>query len=281
MTDLFEEKEYLIRGVHIRVKHWHAQNTHHPVIALHGWLDNAASFDLLAPLLSQYSIAAIDLAGQGFSENRPASATYHLWDDLLDILAIADELGWQKFSLIGHSRGAMLSVMLAASCAERIKHIVLLDGLMPIPVNQEDAAKQLMHYLIDYRQPNVLKTFKTRKEAIFARAKVGGLSEAAVELLASRQLRQHNKQWLWVFDERLKAASALKLTYEQNKSFLDAICCNATVILANSGWGESMLMKDVREQYSHFSWYSLEGSHHLHLDGSQKEVAQLCINALQ
>ena len=34
-----------------------------PILALHGWLDNAASFSRLAPLLLDVDVVAIDLPG--------------------------------------------------------------------------------------------------------------------------------------------------------------------------------------------------------------------------
>lgn len=35
------------------------------VIALHGWLDNALSFSILAPQLADLRVLALDLSGQG------------------------------------------------------------------------------------------------------------------------------------------------------------------------------------------------------------------------
>jgi pimeloyl-ACP methyl ester carboxylesterase len=86
-----------------------------PLLALHGWLDNAASFAALAPLLRGYHVVALDLTGHGQSDWRSADASYQIWDDLPEILGVVDQLGWKRFDLLGHSRGAIISMLLAAS----------------------------------------------------------------------------------------------------------------------------------------------------------------------
>ena len=40
-------------------------------LCLHGWLDNAASFIPLAPLLKPLDLVALDMAGHGHSQHRP------------------------------------------------------------------------------------------------------------------------------------------------------------------------------------------------------------------
>ena len=45
-----------------------------PVIALHGWLDNANSFARLAPRLEGLRVIALDMAGHGHSGHRPPGA---------------------------------------------------------------------------------------------------------------------------------------------------------------------------------------------------------------
>mgnify|MGYP006388282055 CR=1 FL=1 len=47
-----------------------------PLLALHGWLDNAASFIPLLPLLEKYHVVALDFAGHGGSEHRAAGYDY-------------------------------------------------------------------------------------------------------------------------------------------------------------------------------------------------------------
>ena len=81
-----------------------------PVLALHGWLDNAASFARLAPKLEGLRIVALDFAGHGHSEHRSAGAGYALWDYAYDVLQVAEQFGWARFSILGHSMGAITAV---------------------------------------------------------------------------------------------------------------------------------------------------------------------------
>lgn len=91
-----------------------------PVIALHGWLDNANSFARLAPKLHGLRIVALDMAGHGHSAHRPAGAGYALWDYVYDVLQVAEQLGWKRFALLGHSLGAIVSLVLAGALPERV-----------------------------------------------------------------------------------------------------------------------------------------------------------------
>ena len=61
-------------------------------IALHGWLDNANTFDRLAPLLPELNLVALDFAGHGYSDHRAPGAHYHQIDDVQDVIAAAQVL---------------------------------------------------------------------------------------------------------------------------------------------------------------------------------------------
>ena len=101
-----------------------------PVIALHGWLDNANSFARLAPKLTGLRIVALDLAGHGHSAHRPPGASYSLWDYAFDVLCVAEQLGWQRFALLGHSLGAIISVVIAGSFPERVTRMALVVSVI-------------------------------------------------------------------------------------------------------------------------------------------------------
>lgn len=114
-----------------------------PVIALHGWLDNANSFARLAPQLKGLRLVALDLAGHGYSEHRPLGAGYALADYAHDVLRVAEQLGWPRFALLGHSLGAIISVQLAGALPDRVSHLALIDGVIPPTGAEQDAGERL------------------------------------------------------------------------------------------------------------------------------------------
>ncbi len=100
-----------------------------PVLALHGWLDNAASFTRLGALLTGCRVIAIDQRGQGMTNhlNRP----YHIWNGVPDVIGILDTLGWEQAILLGHSMGAAVAALVASAYPDRIQALWLVEGLGP------------------------------------------------------------------------------------------------------------------------------------------------------
>ncbi|MEO8000969.1 MAG: alpha/beta fold hydrolase, partial [Arenimonas sp.] len=46
------------------------------ILCLHGWLDNAASFVPMMPMLEKYNVVALDMAGHGGSQHRMPGYDY-------------------------------------------------------------------------------------------------------------------------------------------------------------------------------------------------------------
>ena len=76
-----------------------------PTLAIHGWLDNAGSFDFLAPLLIDHYVVALDLPGHGLSDHLPEGMQYHLTEAVGFIYQVIQYLGWSDAVIIGHSLG--------------------------------------------------------------------------------------------------------------------------------------------------------------------------------
>src|SRR5579862_288347 len=75
---------------------------HTPILALHGWLDNSASFAPLAHALKNYYVLAPDLAGHAHSDHLPANMIYTLETHAMILLSMLEQLPWTSFGIIGH-----------------------------------------------------------------------------------------------------------------------------------------------------------------------------------
>ena len=114
-----------------------------PVLALHGWLDNAASFVPLAAHLEGIELVAIDLPGHGRSAHLPPGADYSFAAAVHLVLDVADALGWERFALLGHSMGAGISSLVAAACPERVRRLVAIEALGALPDTPENTVPRL------------------------------------------------------------------------------------------------------------------------------------------
>ncbi|MNZ95693.1 MULTISPECIES: alpha/beta hydrolase [unclassified Pseudomonas] len=237
-----------------------------PVIALHGWLDNANSFARLAPKLEGLRIVALDMAGHGHSGHRPLGAGYALWDYAHDVLQVAEQLGWKRFALLGHSLGAIVSVVLAGALPERVTHLALIDGVIP-PTTPHDNAAERMGMALQAQldlQHKSKPVYSTLERAVEVRMKgLVAVSREAAELLAQRGLMPVPGGYTWRTDSRLTLASPLRLSDEQAMSFVQRIQCPAHLVVAADG----MLARHapLLERLP-FSREQLPGGHHLHLN---------------
>lgn len=237
-----------------------------PVIALHGWLDNANSFARLAPRLSGLRILALDLAGHGHSDHRPAGAGYALWDYAHDVLRVAEHMGWERFALIGHSLGAIISVVLAGSLPERITRLALIDGLIPPTSGPQDAAERMgmaLQAQLDLGKkrkavhPSLEQAIKARMRGVVA------VSSDAAQLLAQRGLMAVPGGYSWRSDSRLTLPSPTRLSQAQALSFVQRIACPAKLVVAADGM---LARHDELLSQLPFSHEVLPGGHHLHVN---------------
>ncbi|MEO5559544.1 MAG: alpha/beta fold hydrolase, partial [Dokdonella sp.] len=119
-----------------------------PLLALHGWLDNAGSFDRLAPLLADANhIVALDLRGHGRSSHAPNGAWYHYVDYFDEIRSMLDHFGWERAGLLGHSLGGTLASLFAALYPERVNELLLIEALGPLTTAAQDSLAQLRRSL--------------------------------------------------------------------------------------------------------------------------------------
>jgi len=239
------------------------------VLCLHGWLDNAASFVPLAPLLDRLDLVALDLPGHGHSEHRHFSTRYHFIDYLFNVDAALDALGWEDCHLIGHSLGAAISTVYAAGSPERVRSIVLLDSMGPVSVRAEGTAERLRRSLVKNRLgASKVRPFKSIEDMVKARRIVTGLSEDAARLICVRAARQVGDHFEWRSDPALNWVSSLIMTDNQALDLVQHVEAPALTFTATeeSPWASRAKLEARREALAHGRHINLEGHHHFHMD---------------
>jgi pimeloyl-ACP methyl ester carboxylesterase len=102
------------------------------VMVLHGWLGDSSAFDAICPFLDLETFTYVFMDYRGYGQSRQLSGEHTMAEIGQDALALAGALGWERFSLIGHSMGGMAVQWLAAHAPERIESVV---AIAPVPAS--------------------------------------------------------------------------------------------------------------------------------------------------
>ena len=248
-----------------------------PVLALHGWLDNAASFTRLGPRLSGCRMVAIDQRGHGLTDhlNRP----YHIWDGVPDVIGVLDALGWDQAILLGHSMGAAVATLVGSAYPDRIRELWLLEGLGPWTYPDVEAPESLrvatdrLQRVRERQKP----VYASIDAAIDARVRGGvvPLTREAAEPVVRRGIIRSHDGWTWGSDQYLTLPPLFRLDEEQIRVFIRRLEMPISLVLGDQGFFKEPLFlcdriklcRDIRVE-------TFEGGHHLHLEGAEGAIAK-------
>ena len=102
------------------------------VIVLHDWSQDRSIYEPIRPYLdlNDFTFAFADVRGYGAS--RDQSGDFSAAEVVGDIAALADSLGWSKFSLIGHSMTGMVAQRAMVDIPDRLNAVV---ATTPVPAS--------------------------------------------------------------------------------------------------------------------------------------------------
>src|SRR5690606_29801705 len=194
---------------------------------------------------------------------------YSLWQQAATVLQVADDLGWDRFALLGHSMGGIISCILSGSLPDRIIGAAMIDGLLPITGAAQDAPGQMSRFLnasqalAHKRKP----VYDCADKAVSARV-LGGtsrISRAAAGYLVERGLMPEQGGWTWRTDPQLMLPSPVRLTAEHALAFAEAITTPTCLVLASEGvMARRELLLERIDSFVHSQTHRLEGGHPLH-----------------
>lgn len=230
------------------------------LICYPGWLDNSGSFDTCAEILCGdygFAVLAVDPPGCGLSDHRPRSSLYNDYEEPPLIADIADELGWETFGLVGHSRGGGVCTLAAGLLRERVKVFVCIDSYFALSglwINDMKATGPLapskMRQARAMAKKNLdrpTRVFATFDEAVMANKNNPHFRKAEVTAknIVKRHLRPCAGGWTFTHDVRTYGQNQyLHLAESQLSEFLECVTAPTMQILETDRW-ELITNKDV------------------------------------
>ncbi|WP_408951848.1 alpha/beta fold hydrolase [Lysobacter sp. Hz 25] len=253
------------------------------LLALHGWLDNAASFVPIAPWFEGFDLVAPDLPGHGASAHLPPAADYTLITAARAALAVADALGWDRFHVLGHSLGGATASVAAAATPQRVDRLLLIEALGSLTEPEDRVAARLREAFAGQAAlvGKQLRVFGDIATAVRARMTANSLSEPVARLLVERgvaPVRSDESQggFVWRSDPRLTLTTAMRMSEAQMRSLIAAIESPTCMVWADPA--QPYMPDELRRERATLlprgEMHVLAGTHHLHME-QPRDVGEL------
>ena len=223
-----------------------------PLILVHGGLDHARSWDWVAKALREdFHVYALDLRGHGNSAWAPG-ALYSIAEHVLDLSVLVDiidrpDLRATPVAIIGHSLGAITTLLYAGVFPERVRRLVAIEGLgLPLQEGRYSAPERMRRWIAKVRKtedraprsyPNLAAAVARMKEAN------PFLSQEVAE-----HLTLHGTNWnadgsiIWKFDNYARLFPPYGANMEEAGEVLRQIACPALLF-----WGRQSFAKDPED----------------------------------
>lgn len=238
------------------------------VVFLHGWLDNAHSFDWVRDRLpSSWRTLALDFRGMGQSGHLPGGL-YHLTDYLADVDAVRRALQIDRLHLVGHSLGGTVALLYAAGRPETVSSVTSVESLGSSGGDAALAVERLQRFLRDLDRPVRNRVHPSVESAATRmREAQSGLSEAASLLLARHGSRPVEGGVEWTWDPAHRRTFGSTLDEAQLLACFRAVRCPVQIIHATQGFSfDDQQMATRLAALRASAPVRLEGGHHVHLD---------------
>lgn len=278
---------------HVAAKWWGPRNVR-PVVAIHGWQDNAGTFDTLIPLLPVHvGYLAIDMPGHGLSSPIPHGTIYsHL--HYLHVLntIFKRHFKWPRVSLLAHSMGSALCYLYASTFPDYVDMFIGIDLLTVRLVSSREVKRQLnvlgkkLLTADERNQTNTEPPTYTYEGLIDTMVKGtnGSVHREAAPYILQRGTKLSQVQadrFYFSRDSRTKFIDLLRVTPEMNRELAARIRCPYLFIKAlESPYSENRahfeeILEIMQEFNPRFELLGVDGTHHVHLSDPIKVAGKI------
>jgi pimeloyl-ACP methyl ester carboxylesterase len=129
-----------------------------PIIFLHGFPESHRTWrHQLAALSREYRVAAPDQRGFGASDKPEGAEQYETEAIVADLMALADALGMERFTLVGHDWGGAASWLAALRHPFRVERLVIVNAPHPLifqkSLIEDEGQRAASQYMRAFRSP--------------------------------------------------------------------------------------------------------------------------------
>jgi len=214
------------------------------LILVHGGLDHARNWDWVAKALrDDYHIYALDLRGHGNSAWAPG-ALYSIAEHILDLSVLADIINQFPVRIIGHSLGAITTLLYAGVYPDRVAKVVAIEGVgLPWQEGRYTAPERIRRWIEKVRE------LESRTQHSYPNlgAAVARMKEANPFLSdeVARHLTLHGTNWnadgsiIWKFDNYARLFPPYGANLQEAAEILRRIECPSLLF-----WGRQSFAKD-------------------------------------
>jgi esterase len=252
-----EDREVHLRGMRFHYLDWGGDGE--ALVFLHGGGLTAHTWDVVCLALREdYQCIALDQRGHGDSDWSEALA-YGIEEFGEDIEALVDELGLERFTLIGQSLGGMASMLYASAHPDRMNTLVLVDVGPEVRV---EGANRVADFTMAPAELDSIDEFVERARAFNPRR-----DPRLLRISLLHNLRQlPNGKWTWKYDRRHHTPAAFRELVQklgELRTELPHVDCPALVVRG----AESDVFSDEDAAYTagllpHGRWVRIEGAGH-------------------
>ena len=105
----------------------------HHVLAVHGWFGSARGWGSLPEFLDGSAYTWVFMNLRGYGDRMRVGGAFTMDEAADDALAVANELGWDRFSVVGHEMGAKVGHRVLLEAPDRVRKLV---GLNSVPAGE-------------------------------------------------------------------------------------------------------------------------------------------------
>lgn len=231
----------------LKLQFWDWGSEGKPVMILvHGGLDHARSWDWVARALhNDYHVYAVDLRGHGNSAWAPG-AMYGVAEYVLDLAALADILRGYPVYIIGHSLGAIITLLYTGLYPANVKKLVAIEGVgLPVArrYTERPAADRLREWVEKCRASET-RTSHSYPDLASAVARMKEANPFLTDEVA-QHLTLHGTNWnsdgslVWKFDNFVRNFPPYGMNLAEGASVLANITCPVLLF-----WGRQSFAQD-------------------------------------